>query len=132
MFQPYDLPNAACTATSLRGCAVVALIPQIPKSTPDFFLSFLLTTSPELDNIMEDSEHSMTGAIDSNGAHVDGEPSSPVEAAAPPEPVQAPVPTQAAVNPAVAKAVDDVVYSDIGINTLLTRLKQSIASAKVR
>jgi hypothetical protein len=31
----------------------------------------------------------------------------------------------------VAKAVDDVIYSDIGVNTLLARLKQSIASAKV-
>ena len=28
------------------------------------------------------------------------------------------------------KAVDDVMYSDIGINTLLNRLKQSIASAR--
>lgn len=30
----------------------------------------------------------------------------------------------------VPKAVDDVLYSDIGITTLLTRLKQSIASAR--
>lgn len=31
---------------------------------------------------------------------------------------------------ALSKAVDDVMYSDIGINTLLNRLKQSIASAR--
>lgn len=81
---------------------------------------------------MEDPEHSMSGALASNGAHVDGEPTSPVEAVAPPAPVQPPAPAQPAVNPAVARAVDDVMYSDIGVNTLLARLKQSIASAKVR
>jgi hypothetical protein len=33
---------------------------------------------------------------------------------------------------AMPKAVDDVLHSDIGVNTLLNRLKQSIASARVR
>lgn len=83
---------------------------------------------------MEDPEHSMIGALASNGAHVDEEPTSPVDAVPPPAaPVQppSPAPAQPAVNPAVAKAVDDVIYSDIGVNTLLTRLKQSLASAKV-
>lgn len=85
---------------------------------------------------MEDPELQMAGALSSNGgAHVDGEPQSPLEANTPATPVQAPNQAPAgappALNPAVAKAVDDVVYSDIGVNTLLVRLKQSIASAKV-
>jgi len=92
---------------------------------------------------MEDPEHSVSGGIASNGAHADVEPASPVEVHAPPPgpppiqvpvqaPVQAPAPAQPTLNPAVAKVVDDVVYSDIGVNTLLARLKQSIASARVR
>lgn len=36
----------------------------------------------------------------------------------------------AAADPAVQRVVDDFVQSDIGVTTLLTRLKQSIASAK--
>ncbi|KAK7537099.1 Rho GTPase activator [Phyllosticta citribraziliensis] len=39
-------------------------------------------------------------------------------------------PPAPAVDPAVQRVVDEVVQSDIGVTTLLTRLKQSIASAK--
>ncbi|KAK5114632.1 hypothetical protein LTR62_002205 [Meristemomyces frigidus] len=46
-------------------------------------------------------------------------------------PIPVPAPVSAAAHPKeTPKAVDDVMYSDIGINTLLTRLKQSIASAR--
>ncbi len=40
------------------------------------------------------------------------------------------VPTSGAPNAAIPKNVEDVMYSDVGINTLLNRLKQSIASAR--
>lgn len=59
-----------------------------------------------------------------NGDGMDG-PDSPV--------VKAPGSGSSVANPAssgLTKAVDDVLYSDIGINTLLNRLKQSIASAR--
>ncbi|KAF2228789.1 beta-chimaerin [Viridothelium virens] len=45
-----------------------------------------------------------------------------------PEPPLPDVPQSATEG--VPKAVDEVIYSDIGVNTLLTRLKQSIASAR--
>ncbi|KAK7731437.1 Rho GTPase-activating protein [Botryosphaeria dothidea] len=52
-------------------------------------------------------------------------PSSPND----PEPAL-PVQQPALVDLAIQKEVDEVIYSDIGVNTLLTRLKQSIASAR--
>ena len=80
---------------------------------------------------MEEPDASPAVVATGNGTHVDGEPPSPVAQAGP---VQASAPVESvaapAVNPAVAKAVDDVLYSDIGVNTLLARLKQSIASAR--
>ncbi|KAJ9641554.1 Rho GTPase-activating protein [Coniosporium tulheliwenetii] len=42
----------------------------------------------------------------------------------------APAPSNMGADPATTKAVDEVLYSDIGVSTLLTRLKQSIASAR--
>lgn len=78
---------------------------------------------------MDDADASpvavVAAAAVNNGVHVDGELSSPLQASGALEPVPAP-----AVNPAVAKAVDDVLYSDIGVSTLLARLKQSLASAR--
>jgi len=74
---------------------------------------------------MDDADASPAAAAVNNGVHVDGEPSSPIQASGAMEAVPAP-----AVNPAVAKVVDDVLYSDIGVNALLARLKQSIASAR--
>ncbi|KAK3670682.1 Rho GTPase-activating protein [Recurvomyces mirabilis] len=45
-------------------------------------------------------------------------------------PVPVPVPASASAARETPKAVDDVLYSDIGITTLLNRLKQSVASAR--
>jgi hypothetical protein len=74
---------------------------------------------------MDDTDAPPAAATVNNGVNVDAELSSPLQASGVLEPVPTP-----AVNPAVAKAVDDVLYSDIGVNTLLARLKQSIASAR--
>ena len=74
---------------------------------------------------MDDADTPPAAAVVNNGVHVDAELSSPLQASGALEPVPAP-----AVNPAVAKVVDDVLYSDIGISILLVRLKQSIASAR--
>ncbi|KAF2691503.1 GTPase activating protein [Lentithecium fluviatile CBS 122367] len=64
-----------------------------------------------------------------NGSsHADGAMASPVEAPAPP--AQAHDPKLDAPDPQVQQKVHDVLHSDIGINTLLNRLKASIASAR--
>ncbi|KAF2104734.1 RhoGAP-domain-containing protein [Rhizodiscina lignyota] len=62
--------------------------------------------------------------VHSNGNFEEKEllPSSPIEASK--------APPVAPVDDGTAKAVDNVLYSDIGVNTLLVRLKQSIASAR--
>ncbi|KAF2805261.1 Rho GTPase-like protein activator [Mytilinidion resinicola] len=65
-----------------------------------------------------------------NGHVADGAP--PATAVSPSSPVAPPVlaPEKTEPDPSVLKAVDEVLFSDIGVNTLLSRLKQSIASAK--
>jgi hypothetical protein len=74
-----------------------------------------------------------------NGHH--GQPSN--DAAAPTSPIDAPAPAEAphslnqtlpndARDPRTQQQVHEVLHSDIGVNTLLNRLKASIASARVR
>jgi hypothetical protein len=71
-----------------------------------------------------------TASAPPNGAtHADGPMSSPIEASAPA--VQPHDPRQDAPDPQVRQKVHDVLHSDVGINTLLNRLKASIASARV-
>lgn len=66
------------------------------------------------------------GTTNGNGATVASAPSSPaMPAAAAPSSTDNAPPTASP-----PKAVEDVMYSDIGITTLLNRLKQSIASAR--
>ncbi|KAF2735120.1 Rho GTPase-like protein activator [Polyplosphaeria fusca] len=70
-----------------------------------------------------------------NGAGpADGAATSPVEATAPAPPVQPPEPAKQAEayvpDAQMQQKVKDVMYSDIGVNTLLNRLKASIASAR--
>lgn len=88
-----------------------------------------------------------SSATEPNGKNSFDEPSvnepqemdgGPVPQAAEQSPVEVPAaPVSKPATPVVEKpavdtaALDRVLYSDIGINTLLTRLKQSIASAKV-
>ncbi|KAF1980921.1 RhoGAP-domain-containing protein [Aulographum hederae CBS 113979] len=62
-----------------------------------------------------------------NGLPFDGDVSKPLPAEAPGAP---PAPPSKTVDPAIAEAVEGVLYSDIGVTTLLNCLKQSIASAK--
>jgi hypothetical protein len=63
--------------------------------------------------------------------HVDVAPTSPTQAG-PPAPAVQPLEKQPdAPNPAIQEQVQKVLYSDIGVNTLLNRLKASIASARV-
>lgn len=66
-------------------------------------------------------------------ANAENAPVSPVEATAPaPAPVaHAQEPMQDAPDPQIQQKVHDVLHSDIGVNTLLNRLKASIASARV-
>src|SRR5215469_827398 len=90
------------------------------SAAPSWASSTSLILSPSNAN-MDDADVSPAAAAVNNGVHVDGEPSSPIQASGAMEAVPAP-----AVNPAVAKVVDDVLYSDIGVNALLARLKQSI------
>lgn len=69
-----------------------------------------------------------------NGStHADGAVASPIDGAAPaPAPaVQPHEQKQDAPDPQVQQKVQDVLHSDIGVNTLLNRLKASIASARV-
>jgi hypothetical protein len=61
--------------------------------------------------------------------HSDSLMGSPVEASAPA--LQLHNPKQEAPDAQVQQKVQDVLHSDIGINTLLNRLKASIASARV-
>ncbi|KAK8230423.1 hypothetical protein HDK90DRAFT_417866 [Phyllosticta capitalensis] len=65
-----------------------------------------------------DSSSSPTDPLNSDGLGSNGAA----------DPVHAPPPP--AVDPGVQRVVDEVIHSDIGVTTLLTRLKQSIASAK--
>ena len=62
--------------------------------------------------------------------HADGPISSPTEAAPAPA-AQLQDHRQDAPDPQVRQKVHDVLHSDIGVNTLLNRLKASIASARV-
>jgi hypothetical protein len=72
-----------------------------------------------------------TASAPPNGAsHADGPMSSPIEASAPA--AQSHDHRQDAPDPQVRQKVHDVLHSDVGINTLLNRLKASIASARVR
>jgi hypothetical protein len=66
-----------------------------------------------------------------NGANqTDDTMSSPIEPSAPA--VQLQDYKQEAPDPQVQQKVQDVLHSDIGVNTLLNRLKASIASARVQ
>jgi hypothetical protein len=58
----------------------------------------------------------------------DAAPISPIDAPAPASPEQRAPPQDAQT----AQRVHDVLHSDIGVTTLLNRLKASIASARVR
>ncbi|KAG9886068.1 hypothetical protein KCU90_g22713, partial [Aureobasidium melanogenum] len=64
-------------------------------------------------DLPRDSDLATNG--DSNGTSLDAPTVAPVTSTAP-----------------VSNHVENVMYSDIGINTLLNRLKQSIASSRVR
>jgi hypothetical protein len=65
----------------------------------------------------------------SNGDdHAEFSAASPIEAPLPPQPLEKP---QDAPDAQAQQKVQDVLYSDIGVNTLLNRLKASIASARV-
>lgn len=57
--------------------------------------------------------------------------SSPVDGPAPAPAGPPPVQKQDAPDPQIQQKVHDVLHSDIGVNTLLNRLKASIASARV-
>jgi hypothetical protein len=61
----------------------------------------------------------------------DGPLSSPIEPAAPAAPVS-PEPRRASQDTHTQQRVHDVLHSDVGVSTLLSRLKASIASARVR
>ncbi|KAF2477269.1 GTPase activating protein [Lindgomyces ingoldianus] len=76
-------------------------------------------------------DFSSTAAANGNG-HADGATVSPVNGPGPAPPVQPPEPSkqQDSPDPQTQKAVQDVLYSDIGVNTLLNRLKASVASAR--
>lgn len=65
------------------------------------------------------------GEVNGNGAGVESSPSSPTTTEAP---STMPV-SGGATNGGMPKQVQDVMYSNVGITTLLNRLKQSIASA---
>ena len=62
-------------------------------------------------------------------AHPESSAASPVEAPPAPQPLEK---AQDASDPQTQQKVQGVLYSDIGVNTLLNRLKASIASARVR
>ncbi|GME27924.1 hypothetical protein GTA08_BOTSDO02120 [Neofusicoccum parvum] len=72
-----------------------------------------------------DSKELPSSPMDPSHTPLQEGPSSPND----PEPAP-PVQQPALVDLAIQKEVDEVIYSDIGVNTLLTRLKQSIASAR--
>ncbi|KAI7166151.1 hypothetical protein KC352_g25919, partial [Hortaea werneckii] len=66
-----------------------------------------------------------------DGSDVNATNGSEHEANSPPVSAAGPAPSEGAPTKSQPpKEVDDVMYSDIGINTLLNRLKQSIASAR--
>ena len=73
-----------------------------------------------------------TTDVNTNG-FADAAPVSPIESSSKPLPVQTPEKQQhrEAQDPNVQQKVQEVLYSDIGVNTLLNRLKASIASARV-
>jgi hypothetical protein len=61
----------------------------------------------------------------------DGPLSSPIDSAAPAAPAS-PEPHAASQDTHTQQRVHDVLHSDVGVSTLLSRLKASIASARVR
>ncbi|KAF2176989.1 Rho GTPase-like protein activator [Zopfia rhizophila CBS 207.26] len=71
-------------------------------------------------------------AANGNSLTADGATASPVDGADPAPAVQPHDQSkkQVSQDPKVQQAVQDVLYSDIGVNTLLNRLKASIASAR--
>lgn len=71
----------------------------------------------------------VSGTPNGNG-HVDGNITSPVDGHPAPR-VQSFDLKQEAPDPQIQQKVQDVLQSDIGVNTLLNRLKASIASARV-
>ena len=70
-------------------------------------------------------------AADANGPPTDATPASPVDGLAA-HPIQGQEQKQDAPDAQLQQKVHDVLHSDIGVNTLLNRLKASIASARVR
>ena len=103
---------------SLSRTATMAAPPTLPpmESTDSF--------NPDFNNM----------AGPANGtSHADGPLSSPIEAPAPAAPAAQLHDNRqdAAPDPQVQQKVHDVLHSDIGVNTLLNRLKASIASARV-
>ncbi|PSN70057.1 Rho GTPase-like protein activator [Corynespora cassiicola Philippines] len=82
--------------------------------------------NPDFNNV------SGSGAANGN-SFTDGAPVSPIESHAPAPPAPAPAqepPKQDVPDPQIQQKVHEVLHSDIGVNTLLNRLKASIASAR--
>lgn len=98
--------------------AALMAAPTLPPMETDSF-------NPDFNNV--------SGAANGT-AHADGAAASPVDAAASAPAVQLPDQKHDAPDAPDAQTqhkVHDVLHSDIGVNTLLNRLKASIASARV-
>lgn len=70
-------------------------------------------------------------AMATENGHTDGEPVSPLDGPAPVPKDQPRESYEEGPDPKTQEQVQKVLYSDIGVNTLLNRLKASIASARV-
>lgn len=88
----------------------------------------LLSEPPEFPS-QHEHEHERKGSMSLGAApNANGDDVSPIKDDSNTTAAAAPLPAQSDPN---AKAVHDVINSEIGVATLLNRLKQSIASAKV-